>query len=144
MSTWLELADDHLAAARAIHLDHPRSGISRAYYAAYAACCAFFEAYGVAPEAHPTSGEGWYPHHRLTANIRLVAGTWSDFGGSIWTGGEAELLERMVDKLRMARVDADYHPEEMVGQEDARDVLRDAHYVYQTIAAMLEDGHEPG
>ena len=111
--SWLELARDaRKAASMLVTQDHYRSGVARAYYAAYSKI-----AHELAVTAHlsmPPDREG--PSH---ARVRpLIATSMPNM-----TREKREKLSELVGRLYTLRIDADYRPSTQVEGAEAREAI---------------------
>ncbi|MBI2301884.1 MAG: hypothetical protein HYU66_23520 [Armatimonadetes bacterium] len=147
---WLRAAQGHLKSAEHL-LSAPRddrgyvpSCLSRAYYAAYAACCGWFaaaaewfEGKGDAPPVepelavNPRRGQSWwYPHGRLHADLAAMFAWRRSLCGDAECGLARERhCVDVVMALQDARVDADYSPGAVQAEADAQDAFRHASFV---------------
>ena len=135
MDTWLEMADNNWQASLALWPGHPRSCLSRLYYAAYAAVAGFLEARGVAKDVLPSSGDEWYAHALLVEHLRETTG-WEVLGeASLLSGDDLRRIEAALGRLRRLRVGADYIPEHRFTNQNYNDARRDARFVMDSLGA---------
>lgn len=133
MPGWRDLAVESARAMVQLR-DYPRSCVSRAYYAVYAACVGWLERQGLEPDALTVSGQPWFSHLRLVAQLEVALRSASDFGERLLDEAQADRLYDSVERLRKARTEADYDPEANVTYETASDAIRDASYVVRLLA----------
>lgn len=110
--TWLELAMDARRAAKKLARDsHVRSAVSRAYYAVYSKVTHELVSGGVTmpPHRHGPS------HHRLRQIIEK--------GPSRIRLSKRVALSRMVSRLYVLRLDADYKPVSLIDDREAREAV---------------------
>lgn len=114
MATWKDLSRDcYEAATLLVSESYLRSGVSRAYYAAYCAVSNLMTAQGVSlPHAWKN------PAHDQV--IRWLASQKS------WGKGRRRTLVRALRSLRRGREDADYWPGVSLAKGDAVKLLKDA------------------
>lgn len=114
MATWEEIANANLRAAKVLHKEAEfRSSTNRSYYAAYAAVTAKAVARGV---QFPHGGNN--PTHEQLPILIL-----NNLDLTQRVKREAAAIIR---RLRVARVSADYVPNDRVDERTSRDCLRDA------------------
>ena len=112
--TWAEIAGSHLAAAKLPVRDHPRSAVSRSYYAMHVALTdALLEAGYIMPDDRET------PPHNHQADL---------IGKHLGSFGRPRVndMRRLVRRAYRRRVDADYRRTIVVGVADAVEAVRDA------------------
>ena len=114
MATWKELSrDSYNAATLLVSESYFRSGVSRAYYAAYSAVSNLMTAQGV------SLPHDWKnPAHDQV--IRWLASQKS------WGKGRRRTLVKALRSLRRGREDADYRPGVSLSKGDAVKLLKDA------------------
>jgi len=131
MARWSRIAIDNLAAAGLLLRDqHPRSSVSRAYFAAFAAVAAALEARGVTFAAGRAA-----PSHaalRKTAEQNL---------GHV-TPRRRNRLVAQLNQLYQWRLAADYQPGSTVGHTEARAAVNAAANVLGIIG--IQNGHSNG
>lgn len=120
----------------------PRSSLSRAYYAAYAACCGWFEQLGLEPEPTTEGNELWFPHARIADYLAQVMDAWPD--NEVLLGGPARALIEAMSRLRKLRVDADYHPAVNLQPADAHAGYHHAALVIAAIRTALRYNDDQG
>ena len=151
---WMEAAYEHLHSAQVLLLiaegcappewpahtgDVVRSCLSRSYYAAYAACCAWFQAMNewydgssgesgpVQPVELPGKPVLWYPHSRMYDNVGK-AFDWQHGQGAD-RSCDAKARKACQDQMLALlgdREDADYKPHIRHSVDDAADAVRRA------------------
>lgn len=112
--TWTQIAKSHLAAAKSLIREYPRSAASRAYYAAHAALTEELLKAGYVPPA----GRQTPPHQGQAALI----GQWMRSLSPRVTSD----LRSVVRRLYARRIDADYRRTVTVDASAALDAVRDA------------------
>lgn len=115
MLTWDAMCRDARGAAQAIRDAHPRSSVSRSYYAAYSPVTSALVAAGVSFPA----GRQNPPHANLT---RYVENSLTRLSVR-----ERRQVKNALRVLWMMRVEADYVATASVDDRTARDALRWAH-----------------
>jgi uncharacterized protein (UPF0332 family) len=116
--TWADIGRSHLAAAKALVSDHPRSSVSRAYYAAHVVLSeALLTAGYVPPKDRETP-----PHDGQVKLIGVHLG-----GLSV---GRLRDLRRIIRRTYRRRIDADYRRSVTVASADARDAVRDVSLLF--------------
>jgi len=122
--TWNDLGRDSLGAARLVQLLHPRSSISRAYYAAHSVLAEALIGQGYTPpvgrqtpshEAQP----GLIRRHFAARGTRFV-----------------RELQAVIRRLYAARLDADYNRRVTIDPEVSRQAVRDAHAVFAMLGVL--------
>lgn len=108
VDAWLRLAIDAMKAAKEISSRHPRSVVSRTYYAAFAHTHGMLLGSGQMPR----SALGTWRHADLPAMVR------KHLAKSLGRR-EAELLSQNLRRSRILREYADYRPNVMLSQTDA-------------------------
>lgn len=123
---WLRAAQDIMLATLSLAEHHPRSAVSRAYFAAYAAVHAILLHSGEQP---PSRGN--WSHDGLAEHVRVVLQRLrrndSSFRGAIQ-------MKKDVSDLRNYRVRADYSPTSTI---DAAEAVRRARNVLATTEGIL-------
>ena len=114
--TWAELATENLRAARTLMREgHFRISATRSYYAAYDAVTYVLLERG--PHLVFKHGRNNPPHEKLGTFVDKNLGLrWDD----------RRQLGPLVSTLLALRIDAEYHPEEEIDDEGARNAIRDA------------------
>lgn len=114
--TWAELATENLRAARTLLREgHSRASATRSYYAVYGAVTHVLLERG--PHLVFKHGRNNPPHEKLGIFVAKNLGLkWED----------RRQLGLIVPTLLALRIDAEYHPEEAVGEEQSRNAIRDA------------------
>ena len=112
--TWEEIARDHLAAAKSLTRNHPRSAASRAYYAVHAGLTAALTGAGYRPKDNRET-----PPHEVQA--KLIGLHLAKHGA-----GQVRDLRWLVRRSYQRRIDADYRRSVSVTGTEARDAIRDA------------------
>jgi len=119
---WNEIGRSSLSAARRVRQEHPRSAISRAYYAAHSVVTTALLDAGYLPEA----GRQTPPHTALASLIRRYL---------IGRGQRlVRELQATIRRLYAARLDSDYNRRVTIDKTVALQAVRDAHAVF----GMLE------
>ena len=113
MADWVEISRSSLNAAASLASEHPRSSVSRSYYAAYAAATAVLHR---AKMKMPVDRES-PPHHGLGSRLSDGLGK----GASVSRAREVRKYMSVLYKYRLA---ADYSARETVDGRTARDALR--------------------
>ena len=113
---WLELARDAKNAANALVADHPRSCVSRTYYAAFSRVA--HELVTIAQLTMQPGREG--PSHtgRRNGIRRLVLTSMPNM-----TQPKRDRLSDLLGRLYTLRIDADYKPSIRVEGRDAREAV---------------------
>jgi uncharacterized protein (UPF0332 family) len=122
--TWNEIAVNSREAAQLSKQHHPRSCVSRAYYAAYS-----LVNQRLLPYEAPAAGFEGHAHAGISGLIRRY----------LFKKDQkrcAELRSTM-HRLYLARLDADYRPSRTVDRSIALSALRDANVVFR----MFGDSH---
>jgi uncharacterized protein (UPF0332 family) len=128
---WGDAAHDALHAARALK-KHPRSCVSRAYFAAYAAITrALVDSKGV---RFPHGFEG--PSHKDVPNL-----IGNHLAGALDRGNTRE-IKAAIRRLYSARIDGDYWISVHVGQEAVLSALRDCHRIFRELKIEMEVSHD--
>jgi len=138
MATWRSMRDDNLRAAKLLAEDFPRSGASRAYYAVYAACCDVLESRSVPKTWHGRSRAWWYPHAELADLLEGLAEKYEQYGEPLLPPDQLSDLCGRIERLKNARVQADYVPATPLEAADMQDCLRDAVAVINLLADVFE------
>ena len=115
---WAEIARNNLLGAKRMCKAHPRSAISRAYYAAHVLLTEALVSAGYVPiPPYETAPHKW--------QVNLVASYLSAGGPLLMTDlGEA------ISRLYKRRLDADYSQLVVVGPAQAKEAIRDAVEVF--------------
>jgi uncharacterized protein (UPF0332 family) len=119
---WIEIARNHLLAAKRMCKAHPRSAISRAYYAAHVILTDKLLAVGYIPAAPYQTA----PHRQQSILIGLHFAA----EGAVFVTG----LSQAVSRLYKARLDADYSRLASIEPPQAKEAIRDAAEIF----ALLE------
>jgi hypothetical protein len=122
--TWNDLGRDSLSAAREVRVAHPRSGISRAYYAAHSVL-----AQALLDEGYTTPPNRQTPPH--DAQPGLIRRHLSARGARF-----VRELQAVIRRLYAARLDADYNRRVTIDQEVSRQAVRDAHAVFVMLGVL--------
>ena len=111
---WIDLARNHLLAAKRMCKDHPRSAISRAYYAAHVILTDALVKAGYSPSPPYETP----PHKRqpMLVGIHLAAR-----GPQLVAD-----LSQAISRLYKRRLDADYSQFASVDLRQAKEAIRDA------------------
>ena len=112
---WLDIAQDHLKAARLLARTRPRSAASRSYYAAHCLLT-----HSLCSRGYVVAGNRQTPPHR--EQPRLVR----QFLGM-------PKLAFLLTRLYARRIDADYNCRATVNAAVAMDSLRDAHELFRLL-----------
>lgn len=110
---WLDLAESSLTAAEAVRAGHPRSSVSRSYYAAFAAAHAIFLSQGESPRADM----GTWPHDALGRIALTVV-------SRRLPPNVAKAARFALEESRRMRILADYGPRFSVGDPEAKEARR--------------------
>lgn len=113
---WMLVAQDSLEAARGLKPDHPRSSVSRAYYAAFAAVHAALLRMG----ERPREVEGTWTHTALPDVFQATVGR----GTAMMPRRDAQYLRECLVMCRNAREDADCIPERTVEVRRATQIVQ--------------------
>lgn len=126
MATWQELSQDNIqAATKLLREGHPRSSVSRAYYAAYCAVA------GELVLRHVQFAHGWNnPAHDQLPDLIL-----HNTGLPRNTRFQ---INKLLRRLRRGREDADYRPHISVEHRDAVALVRDALFIVQMFGGWNE------
>lgn len=111
---WVELARDNLLAAKRMCKAHPRSAVSRAYYAAHVLVTNALIAAGYVPTPPYETAP-----HKQQANL---VGVHLSAGGPQFVSD----LSLAISRLYKSRLDADYSQLAWVGLGHAKEAVRDA------------------
>lgn len=120
MATWTEVGKSSLQAARTSMAAHPRSSVSRFYYAAYSFVVS-------ALPAGMSYRLGWRnpPHADVTKLIdQNITGL---------SFGRKKRLKAAMRRLLEVRIDADYRPGRTVAEEEALSAHRDVVQVMRVL-----------
>ena len=120
--TWHEIGRSHLSAAKTMVAAHPRSAVSRAYYAAHVVLSDSLAAAGcpLPPDRQTVSHEA----QPRSIGVHLLA--------VLGPGGVRD-VRRIVRRLYRRRIDADYRRTVGVTAVDARDAFRDAAVLFAAL-----------
>lgn len=122
---WHEMGTDAYQAAGELR-SHPRSCISRAYYAAYSLISSELSATkGV---SFPLGRHG--PSHTDLPNL-IGAHLRRKFGHK-----HVKDLKAAIRRLYFARLEADYEPHQKLGEDEARKAVLDARLVLEKFGAL--------
>ena len=116
--TWIEIGRDHLTAAKRLSSDHPRSAVSRAYYAVHVVLSDAIVRAGYKLRVERQT----VPHE---AQPNLIGAHLSALG----THAVRE-LRRVVRRSQQRRIDADYRRTTTVDRTYAVRAIRDAGTVF--------------
>ena len=116
--TWADIGRSHLAAAKQVAAEHPRSATSRAYYAAHVIVSDALLSAGYVPPAHKQTA----PHD---AQPSLITKHLSGLGRRT-----VRELRTTLRRLYERRIDGDYKRTVTVDMRLARDSLRDASAIF--------------
>jgi hypothetical protein len=122
--TWADLGRDSLSAARVVRVAYPRSGISRAYYAAHSALAQVLIDLGYTTPANRQT----QPHDAQPGLIRKY---FSDRGARF-----VRELQAVIRRLYAARLDADYNRRVTIDEEVSLQAVRDAHVVFAMLGVL--------
>jgi uncharacterized protein (UPF0332 family) len=111
---WLELAQNNLLAAKRMCKAHPRSAVSRAYYAAHVALASALISAGYVPTAPYETP----PHKHQSA---LIAAHLARSGPVLVSD-----LGLAISRLYKSRLDADYSQLASIDASHAKEAIRDA------------------
>lgn len=118
---WSEIATSSLSSAKAIWKEHPRSSVSRSYYAAHVVLAGRLVDNGYVPP----SGRQTQPHGGRASFIKKYLVQLSPVA--------VKRLAMLVGRLYNRRIDADYKRTVTVDSQVALDSLRDAATVLRTL-----------
>jgi hypothetical protein len=107
--TWMQIGQDHLRAAKQLVRQHPRSAVSRAYYAAHVTLTQRLSENGWVAPANRQTPE----HHRQ-----------SFLAGQFLASPKAP--RQLIAGLYRRRLDADYNKRSHVGHDIAIQAVREA------------------
>jgi uncharacterized protein (UPF0332 family) len=128
VATWAELAIDACKAARRLRDDHPRSAVSRAYYAAYS---------GVTNELAKDPGVTFSLGRSNPDHGRLLDYLQQSFAKRALPTAMIDRVRRNLRDLRRERERADYKPDESVLAREAKECLRRAEQVLAELGLPL-------
>ena len=114
---WNDIGRDSLRAARVVRAEHPRSAVSRAYYAAHSVVAQALQDEGYVPP----NGRQTQPHDAQANLIRLHL---SPRGQRF-----VRELQSTIRRLYAARLDADYNRRVTIDATVSLQAVRDAHAV---------------
>ncbi|MCC7492014.1 MAG: hypothetical protein IT204_06715 [Fimbriimonadaceae bacterium] len=140
-TAWRAVAADNFAAAVTLLAQHPRSAVSRFYYAAYAACCGWLEAGPEVAKQAAANQDEWYSHGALRDSLGLSAAGGFGEPPRLQPDEVRELTKRL-GSLRDLRVVADYRPQEAVPAADVTAALRCAAYILELLGRPVDGGEE--
>ena len=106
---WIQVGQDHLRAAKLLLGKHPRSAVSRAYYAAHSVLTDRLVRAGWVPAGNRQMP----PHDRQSRLLQQHLGA-------------NPQLRALIGKLYTRRIDADYNRQATIGNDIARQAVRDA------------------
>jgi len=106
--TWIEIGQDHLKAAKGLVRTHPRSAVSRAYYAAHSVLTERLEQSGWKPS--PSRQTASHDHQASLVTKHLGVAT----------------VSRLIGRLHKRRLDADYNRRITIGFDVAIQAVREA------------------
>ena len=127
-ATWVSMSIDACKASRKLREKHPRSAISRAYYAAYAAVTSELKK---DPGVTFSADRGNPAHGSLLDYIQQSLPLQGHSAESV------DDLRRCLRELRRDRERADYLPHASLDMDDAKEALRRAESVIYTLRLPL-------
>jgi uncharacterized protein (UPF0332 family) len=122
--TWVEIGKSHLSAAKSLRVSHPRSSISRSYYAAHVALAQSLFNSGYAP----VNGRQTQPHQ---SQAKLIGIHLAHF-----TPNAVKELRAVTRRLYARRIDADYKRNMTVDAATASQSLQDVSTLFYLLGVQ--------
>jgi uncharacterized protein (UPF0332 family) len=123
--TWVEMAQNNLLAAKRMCKAHPRSAISRAYYAGHAVLANALIAAGYTPSAPYETA----PHKQQP----LLIGRYLASSGAVLVTD----LSQAISRLYKGRLDADYSRLASIDNSHAKEAIRDAVEIFTLLNVQV-------